>query len=115
MPSWLVKLLEEDGAVKTSNVLERDGKMRKVKICPNMTAGIVPVLEQLLNQDEQVDFAYFCDPAVKHVSKLRREGRHLKMLMKNENICINEPRWFLWIPQHPNVVFLHHRCRISGL
>ncbi|KAH9221152.1 peptidase family C78-domain-containing protein [Leptodontidium sp. 2 PMI_412] len=85
MPSWLVKLLEEDGAVKTSNVLERDGKMRKVKICPNMTAGIVPVLEQLLNQDEQVDFAYFCDPAVKHVSKLRREGgfcgyRNIQML-----------------------------------
>ncbi|KAK0100983.1 hypothetical protein ONS95_013028 [Cadophora gregata] len=85
MPSWLVKLLEEDGAVKTSNVFDSDGTMRKVKICPNMTAGIVPVLEQLCDQDEQVDFAYFCDPAVRHVSKLRREGgfcgyRNIQML-----------------------------------
>ncbi|KAH7321469.1 peptidase family C78-domain-containing protein [Rhexocercosporidium sp. MPI-PUGE-AT-0058] len=85
MPSWLVKLLEDDGAVKTSNVSNRDGKMRKVKICPNMTAGIVPVLEQLLDQDEQVEFAFLCDPAVKHVSKLRREGgfcgyRNIQML-----------------------------------
>lgn len=79
MPSWLVKLLEDDGAVKTSNVLDRDGKMRKVKICPNMTAGIVPVLEQLLDQDEEVAFAYFCDPYVKHVSKLRREGMYTSL------------------------------------
>ncbi|CZT46201.1 uncharacterized protein RSE6_06600 [Rhynchosporium secalis] len=75
MPSWLVKLLEDgDGAVKTSNFLDREGIVHKHRICPNMTAGISPVLEQFLEQDEQVDYAYFCDPAVKHVSKLTREG-----------------------------------------
>ncbi len=74
MPSWLVKLLEEDGAVKTTNQFDSEGKMRKVKICPNMTDGIVPILEQLSDQDEQVAYAYYCDPATKHVSKLRREG-----------------------------------------
>ena len=94
MPSWLVKLLEEDGAVKTTNVLERDGAMRKVKICPNMTAGIVPVLEQLFDQDEQVEYAYFCDPAVRHVSKLRKEGtfsfstsRSLSLKKWREDMC----------------------------
>lgn len=75
MPSWLVKLLEEDGAVKLTNRFDREGKMRKVKICPNMTAGIIPILEQLSDQDEQVAYAYYCDPATKHVSKLRREGK----------------------------------------
>ena len=97
MPSWLVKLLEEDGAVKTSNVFDRDGTLRKVKICPNMTAGIVPILEQLCDQDEQVDFAYFCDPAVKHVSKRRREGRNLHFIDRYRGF-VNVSRWLLWIP-----------------
>ncbi|KAK6584509.1 hypothetical protein PZA11_002733 [Diplocarpon coronariae] len=74
MPPWLIKILESDGEIKTTNQLDENGKMRRVKICPNMTAGIVPVLEQLVDQDTEVEYAYFCDPAVKHVSKLRREG-----------------------------------------
>jgi hypothetical protein len=40
-----------------------------------MADGIIPVLEQLLEQDDYVEFAYLCDSAVKHVSKLRREGK----------------------------------------
>jgi hypothetical protein len=75
MPSWLAKLLEEkDGAYKTGTRLDYHGKLRKVNICPNMTRGIIQVLEQLLNQDPFVEFAYLCDPAVRHVSKLKREG-----------------------------------------
>jgi zinc finger-containing ubiquitin peptidase 1 len=75
MPSWLVKLLqEEDGALKTTNQIDSDGKLRKIKICPNMQAGVIPVLEQLLDQDVYTEYAYLCDPAVRHVSKLRREG-----------------------------------------
>lgn len=75
MPSWLIKLLEDDGAMKTTNQLDGSEKLRRVKICPNMTAGIVPVIAQLVEQDETVEYAYLCDPAVKHVSKLRREGK----------------------------------------
>ncbi len=75
MPTWLVKLLEDDGAVKSINTVDSNGKTKKVKFCPNMTAGVVPVIEQLLTQDADVSYAYLCDPAVKHVSKLRREGR----------------------------------------
>ncbi|PMD43403.1 DUF1671-domain-containing protein [Hyaloscypha variabilis F] len=75
MPSWLVKLLQEqDGAYKSGTRLDNHGKLYKVKWRPNMARGIIPVLEQLLYQDMYVEFAYLCDPAVKHVSKLRREG-----------------------------------------
>lgn len=85
MPTWLVKLLEEDGAVKTVSRLSLDGKLRKVRICPNMTAGLIPVLEQLLYQDRETEYAYLCSPAVRHVSKLKREGgfcgyRNIQML-----------------------------------
>lgn len=76
MPTWLVKLLEEDGAVKTVSRLSLDGKLRKVRICPNMTAGLIPVLEQLLYQDRETEYAYLCSPAVRHVSKLKREGKN---------------------------------------
>ena len=76
MPSWLVKLLQEkDGAYKMGPRLDNHGNLRKVKMCPNMTKGIISVLEQLLNQDLFVEFAYLCDPAVRHVSKLKREGK----------------------------------------
>lgn len=74
MPSWLVKLLEEDGAIKIVSRLGHDGKLRKQRICPNMTAGLIPVLAQLLHQDEATEYAYLCDSVVKHVSKLKREG-----------------------------------------
>lgn len=43
--------------------------------CPNQTDGIIDVLSQLLEQDSSVAYAYMCDPAVKHVSKIRREGK----------------------------------------
>jgi hypothetical protein len=76
MPSWLVKLLQEqDGAFKSGVRLDNHGNMRKVRWRRNMAPGIIPVLEQLLEQDVFVEFAYLCDPAVRHVSKLKREGK----------------------------------------
>lgn len=81
MPSWLVKLLEEDGAVKTVTKLSVDGKLKKVRICPNMTAGLIPVLEQLLHQDPETEYAYLCSPDVRHVSKLKREGSNTPLVL----------------------------------
>ena len=76
MPSWLVKLLQEqDGAIKSGVSIDNHGNMRKVRWRRNMAPGIIPVLEQLLEQDVFVEFAYLCDPAVRHVSKLKREGK----------------------------------------
>ncbi|ESZ99444.1 hypothetical protein SBOR_0206 [Sclerotinia borealis F-4128] len=74
MPQWLVKLLQADGQYKTINRLNADGQLRRVKYCPNQAEGIIPVLAQLLDQDSATSYAYLCDPAVLHVSKLLREG-----------------------------------------
>ncbi|CAG8959361.1 hypothetical protein HYFRA_00001259 [Hymenoscyphus fraxineus] len=75
MPSWLVDLLErKDGEITTMNRLDDQGKIIKVRVCPNRSEGILPVLHQLLTQDENVDYAYLCHPVVKHVSSLKREG-----------------------------------------
>jgi hypothetical protein len=75
MPSWLVKLLENDGKTEVINRLGRDNKLFKVRVCVNHAAGILPVIERLLNQDVDTDFAYLCHPAVRHVSKLKGEGK----------------------------------------
>jgi len=77
MPSWLVKLLETDGATTIVNRLDVDGKLKKVKVCVNRAAGIIPVLQQLLHQDKTTQYAYLCNPAVRHVSKLKKEGRSI--------------------------------------
>ncbi|KAH6684384.1 peptidase family C78-domain-containing protein [Halenospora varia] len=74
MPTWLVELLQHDGAMTTINRLDGDGKLKKVKFCPNRTSDILPVVEQLLRQDKTTEYAYLCHPAVRHVSKLKREG-----------------------------------------
>jgi len=36
--------------------------------------GIIPVLEQLLQQSTTTKYAYLCHPCVHHVSRLKREG-----------------------------------------
>lgn len=77
MPPWLVELLESDGATTTENRLGTDGKLRKAQVCKNHAADIIPVLEQLLHQDKNTQYAYLCDPAVRHVSKLKKEGKKL--------------------------------------
>lgn len=76
MPHWLVKVLESDGELKSVNRLGPDGKMTKVKVAANHAAGVLPVVAQLLEQDNSTQFAYLCHSSVRHISKLRREGKH---------------------------------------
>jgi len=81
MPGWLVNLLRDnDGKLVTTNQLTRGGKTRHSKICPNMAADIVPVVAHLLDLDPNVAYAYVCNPAVRHVSKLMKEGTCLSEL-----------------------------------
>lgn len=85
MPSSLVKLLSSDGKITTINRLGEGGRLKKVKVCVNQASGILPVLATLLGQEPHTDFAYLCHPAVKHVSKLKKEGgfcgyRNIQML-----------------------------------
>ncbi|RSM01852.1 hypothetical protein CDV31_011136 [Fusarium ambrosium] len=68
MPSWLVDLLQEQGQV--------------------VNDGVLPVLQQLLEQSPETQYAYLCHPEVQHVSKLRREGgfcgyRNIQMLISH--------------------------------
>jgi len=108
MPPWLVKLLETDGEIKTVNRLDADGKLKRVKVCANQAADIVPVLEQLLEQEPFTEYAYLCHPAVKHISKLRREGK--LYIFKISCFVVNIVRRLLWISQHSNDELLYHWC-----
>ncbi|OHW98133.1 peptidase family c78 [Colletotrichum incanum] len=66
MPDWLVSLLHKGGEVKSD--------------------GVISVLEQLLRQSKSTECAYLCNPAVQHVSKLKKEGgfcgyRNIQMMV----------------------------------
>jgi hypothetical protein len=41
----------------------------------NLSLGVVPVLEQLLEQSSTTKYAYLCHGCVHHVSKLKKEGK----------------------------------------
>ncbi|KAL6924306.1 hypothetical protein FSHL1_001561 [Fusarium sambucinum] len=65
MPLWLIDLLHDEGHIVNNDVL--------------------PVLSQLLEQSPSTQYAYLCQSAVQHVSKLRQEGgfcgyRNIQML-----------------------------------
>lgn len=70
-----MKLLQRDGEMKTINQLDIDGNVRRVQVCDNMATGIVSVITQLLEQDPYTQYVYMCSPSVRHVSKLKREGK----------------------------------------
>jgi hypothetical protein len=54
MPKWLISLLRERRHVSS--------------------AGIIPVIDRLLQLNHTTQYAYLCHPCVLHISKLRREG-----------------------------------------
>jgi hypothetical protein len=74
MPDWLVKVLERDGETAVMERYDNEGRLRKCRVTSNRAEGILPVLQQLLEQDRGVEWAFLCHPAVRHVSKLKREG-----------------------------------------
>jgi hypothetical protein len=61
MPDWLITHLSEGGQVKAE--------------------GILQVIEQLLEQSSLTKHAYLCHPAVSHVSKLKKEGKWIELLV----------------------------------
>ncbi|PNH30754.1 hypothetical protein BJF96_g5871 [Verticillium dahliae] len=66
MPDWLAALLRTKGEIKTE--------------------GVVPVLKQLLEQNNTTKYAYLCHESVQHISKLKLEGgfcgyRNIQMLI----------------------------------
>lgn len=74
MPTWLHRLLLTDGKPKTFNKLVSGGGMKTMQIIENYASGIVPVIDQLLEQDPSTAYAYTCHPSIEHISKLKNEG-----------------------------------------
>jgi hypothetical protein len=75
MPMWLRKLLEADGQIKNANEAPRTSKPLKAKTMENQISGVVEVVQRLLLQDSETEYAYTCHPCVQHVSKLQKEGK----------------------------------------
>lgn len=87
MPSALRKLLQTDGTpIYEKIIVPGQAHIMKInKRIPNWSKGIIPVLQQLIEQDPDTAYAYTCSPAVTHISKLKNEGsfcgyRNIQML-----------------------------------
>ncbi|KGY14906.1 hypothetical protein PABG_12181 [Paracoccidioides brasiliensis Pb03] len=86
MPSWLRRMLEAGAKVTISNRIEPNGTLRKVESVANETSYLIPVLSQLCQLDETVERAFLCNPAVRHIFKMPKEGgfcgyRNIQMLI----------------------------------
>ncbi|KAI1965816.1 hypothetical protein LOZ58_000716 [Ophidiomyces ophidiicola] len=86
MPAWLRKMLESSPRVAYENRIRLDGSLVKVEVLENERKGVIPVLRQLSQLDESVERAFFCDPNVRHVFKMSKEGgfcgyRNIQMLI----------------------------------
>ncbi|KAI9887770.1 MAG: hypothetical protein M1823_000411 [Watsoniomyces obsoletus] len=87
MPTWLRKVLEQDGQPSVRNQIGSDGRLVKVIEPPsNVMAGVVPVVAQLCEQDRSVEKAWLCHPCVRHVFKIPKAGgfcgyRNIQMMV----------------------------------
>ncbi|KAJ9300304.1 hypothetical protein DTO271G3_2421 [Paecilomyces variotii] len=88
MPSWLRKMLENGANVIRITRIGSNGMLERHEAIENETAGVVPVLIQLCQQDKSVQRAFFCSEKVRHVFKMRMEGgfcgyRNIQMLISH--------------------------------
>ena len=79
-------MLEDGARVTISNQLGSNGQIVRVEAIANETPGLVPVLARLSDLDSTVERAFYCNPEVRHVAKMPREGgfcgyRNIQMLM----------------------------------
>ena len=86
MPSWLVRLLEDGAKATVSNKIGHDGRLIRVETVSNETPNLIPVLARLSKVDKNVTRAFYCNPFVRHISKLPNEGgfcgyRNIQMLI----------------------------------
>ena len=86
MPGYLRKQLELGAKVSIVNQISQDGRLLRVETIANEIRGIIPVLEQLCEQDTSLLRAYLCHPNVTHVVKMAKEGgfcgyRNIQMMI----------------------------------
>ncbi|KAK2749166.1 hypothetical protein FQN57_006781 [Myotisia sp. PD_48] len=86
MPSWLQKMLEAGPKVTYENRIQSNGRLRRVEVVENETPGLIPVLASLCEQDDSVEQVFLCNPDVRHIFKMDKEGgfcgyRNIQMLI----------------------------------
>jgi hypothetical protein len=86
MPAWLRKQLQVGGKVTVYERTRADGTQERIESIANETAGVVPLLAQLCEQDQSLEGAFLCHPGVNHVVKMWGEGgfcgyRNIQMLI----------------------------------
>lgn len=86
MPSSLLKQLEIGAPTTLANKIDHNGKLIRVESTANEIRHIIPVLAQLCEQDRTVSKAYLCQPDVRHVVKMKKEGgfcgyRNIQMMI----------------------------------
>ncbi|KAJ5169127.1 uncharacterized protein N7482_004721 [Penicillium canariense] len=86
MPSWLKKMLEKGGRTSKQTQITSDGKLARHTTVENETDHLIPVIAKLCEQDKTVQRAFLCNPKVRHICKLSREGgfcgyRNIQMLV----------------------------------
>lgn len=86
MPNWLIRLLEDGAKVTVTNRIGHDGRLIKVETISNETPNLIPVLARLSFLDRKIARAFYCNPFIRHVAKLDKEGgfcgyRNIQMLI----------------------------------
>jgi len=74
MPQSLIDQLERGGKETKAQKIDRTGKLVIQCSISNETQGLVPTIGMLCERDSQVERAWLCHPAVKHVGKECQHG-----------------------------------------
>ena len=74
MPKWLYDQMKSEPRIFRYNIIGQDGRLVAIERVENEAAGVVPMLARLSELDPSVEEAWFCHPAVRHISKYRHEG-----------------------------------------
>lgn len=86
MPEWLRRQLEHGAKITIINNIGPDGRLIRTETVANEYRNIIPVLAQLCEQDPSVSTVFFCNPNVRHVVKMAKEGgfcgyRNIQMMI----------------------------------
>lgn len=86
MPSWLKHMLENGGRTSKQTQITSDGRLARRTTVENETDNLIPAIAKLCEQDKTVQRAFLCNPKVRHICKLPREGgfcgyRNIQMLV----------------------------------
>jgi len=74
MPDHVRQRLVKDALPRHTNHIGADGKLYRESKVDNETPGLIDVIANLCASDPQTEAVYVCDPAVKHICKIRCDG-----------------------------------------